>query len=171
MSGNCWGQYKVMVHLEQYQLMPQAVFALAQCVDPTSYRRYALPDIQVEPLHKGRIDLPAAGRQHLLDRLQRAEHDAMRHVDQTPAPHGLHHLRIEEPGQRHPTGLGWGAFLLAPLGLNSGTKMAQDGRQVIFEAITEKQGDAVRGYAVNHLVQHPLGHRQGTCDQHRSGAA
>ncbi len=26
--------------------MPQAVFALAQCVDPTSYRRYALADIQ-----------------------------------------------------------------------------------------------------------------------------
>ena len=38
-----------MVHLEQYQLMPQAVFALAQCVDPTSYRRYALPDVEVEP--------------------------------------------------------------------------------------------------------------------------
>ena len=55
------GQYKVMVHLEQCQLMPQAVSALAQCVDPTSYRRYALADIQVEPLHKGRIDRLAAG--------------------------------------------------------------------------------------------------------------
>ena len=105
MSGNCWGQYKVMVHLEQYQLMPQAVFALAQCVDPTSYRRYALPDIQVEPLHKGRIDLPAAGRQYLPDRLTRPEHHPMLDVDQPPSAHGLDHLRIEQLRHRQPPGL------------------------------------------------------------------
>src|SRR5215831_13795183 len=32
-------------------------------------------------LHKGGIDLPAAGRQPLLDRLQRAEHDPVLHAD------------------------------------------------------------------------------------------
>ncbi len=34
--------------------------------------------------------------------------------------------------------------------------MAQDCRQIIFEAITEKQGDTVRGYALSHLLRHLL---------------
>jgi len=56
-----------MVHLEQHQLMLQTVFALAERVNPTFYRGYALPDVQVEPLDKGRIHLPAAGSQDLLE--------------------------------------------------------------------------------------------------------
>src|SRR5256886_11700143 len=73
-----------------------------------------LTEAEVEAFHKRRIDLPAAGRQHLLDRLQRAEHDAVRHVDQAPAPHGLHHLRIEELGPWHPARLGrWTGSLTA----------------------------------------------------------
>src|SRR5438552_17840248 len=31
----------------------------------------------------------------------RAKHDAVLHADQTAAPHGLDHLRIEQPGQGH----------------------------------------------------------------------
>jgi hypothetical protein len=34
------------------QLMLYAVLALAQRVDPTPYRRYALTNIQVQSLHK-----------------------------------------------------------------------------------------------------------------------
>jgi len=45
-----------------------------------------LADTQVDALDEGRVDLPAAGRQHLLDRLQRAEHDAPTDPHQTSAP-------------------------------------------------------------------------------------
>src|SRR6058998_2558415 len=34
-------------------------------------------------LHEGRVDLPAVGRQHLLDCLNHAEHRAVAHPDQT----------------------------------------------------------------------------------------
>src|SRR5712691_10428406 len=40
-------------------------------------------------LDEGGVALPAAGRQHLLDRLQRAAHDPVSHADQAPPPHGL----------------------------------------------------------------------------------
>ena len=65
------GQDKVVRGLEPRQLMLQAVFALAERGDPPSSRRYALPDVQVEPLHQGRMDLPAAGSQYLRARLAR----------------------------------------------------------------------------------------------------
>ena len=51
--------------------------------------------------------------QHVLDRLQRAEHDPVPHADQTAPPHGLDHLRIEELGQWHPARLGVWPFVLA----------------------------------------------------------
>jgi hypothetical protein len=57
---------------------------------------------QVEALDKRRVDLPTARRQHLLDGFQGAKHDAVLHADQTAAPHGLDHLRIEQPGEWHP---------------------------------------------------------------------
>ena len=38
------GQDKVVVRLEQYQLIPQALGALAQGVDPAPDRRHALAD-------------------------------------------------------------------------------------------------------------------------------
>src|SRR5262245_23869363 len=60
--------------------------ALAERVAPTSYRRYALPNVQVEPLDKGRIDRPPAGSQGLLDRLTRLEHHPMLDIDWAPAP-------------------------------------------------------------------------------------
>src|SRR5437867_4747577 len=41
----------------------------------------------------GGVDLPAAGRQHLLHRLECPEDHAMAHVDQAPPAHGLDHLR------------------------------------------------------------------------------
>ena len=41
-----------MVRLAQRQLIEQAVFALAQCVDSTPHRRAALPDIEVESFSK-----------------------------------------------------------------------------------------------------------------------
>ena len=46
------GQDKIVVRLAQRQLIEQAVFALAQCVDSTPHRRAALPDIEVESFSK-----------------------------------------------------------------------------------------------------------------------
>jgi hypothetical protein len=45
--------------VEQRQVMLPAVFALAQRIDPTSYRCHALPDVQVQPFHNRSIDLAA----------------------------------------------------------------------------------------------------------------
>jgi hypothetical protein len=73
----------------------QPVFAFAECGDPTTDGRHMLAEVEVEALDEGGIDLPAAGHQHLLDRLQRAERHAVCHPDQTPPSDGLHHLCIE----------------------------------------------------------------------------
>src|ERR1043166_10048364 len=65
--------------------------------------------------NEGSVDLPAAGRQHVLDPLERAEDHAVLHLYQTAPPYGLDDLGIEEPGQGHPTGLG-----SCPCGLTAG---------------------------------------------------
>jgi hypothetical protein len=46
-----------MVRLEQYQLMVQAVYALAQRMNPAPHCRQPLVDVEVEALNKDRIDL------------------------------------------------------------------------------------------------------------------
>src|SRR5262249_57180338 len=45
--------------------------------------------------------------------------------------------------------------------MDPAAKMGQNRWQVVLEAIAEKEGAAVRGEAPGHLMQHPLGHRQG----------
>ena len=62
---------KIIVDMIQGELLPQAVLALAQRIDTPPNRGDMLAEAEVEAFHKRRIDLPAAGRQHLLDRLQR----------------------------------------------------------------------------------------------------
>src|SRR5712691_9571982 len=90
----------------QCQLLPYARLVFAQGGDATTDRRHMLTDAQVDPLNERGVDLPATGHQHLLDRLQRAEHDAVLHADQTAPPHGLDHLRIEQTRQGYPAWLG-----------------------------------------------------------------
>ena len=46
------GQDKVVVRLEQYQPIQQALLALANGVDPAADRRHALAQIEVEPFDK-----------------------------------------------------------------------------------------------------------------------
>ena len=46
-------QDKIVIDLEQRQLIPQTRFALTERIDPAPDRRHALADIEVEPL--GRI--------------------------------------------------------------------------------------------------------------------
>src|SRR5262245_49801053 len=48
--------------------------------------------------NKGRVDLPATGRQHLLHRREGSEDHTMTDADKAPAPHGLDHLGIEQVG-------------------------------------------------------------------------
>src|SRR5262252_10551753 len=46
-------------------------------------------------LHEDRVDVPTTWGQDVLDGLQGAQHHAVAHPYQTPAPHGLDHLRVE----------------------------------------------------------------------------
>ena len=63
------GQDKIVIHVIQGELLQHAVFAFAQGRDPSPERRHMLTEGEVEPLHKARVDLPAARREHLLDGL------------------------------------------------------------------------------------------------------
>ena len=91
--------------MEESHLLPQPVCALAQRGDAPSDRRHMLPDGEVEPLDKGGLDLPATGRQHLLDGLQGPEHHAVAHADQTPTPYqsgeSAREQGISKSGNRH----------------------------------------------------------------------
>jgi len=66
--------------------MRQAVFALTKRVDPTSDRRYALPDVEVQPLHKGSVDLTTTRHKHLFDLFQSTEYRAVLDTDDAPSP-------------------------------------------------------------------------------------
>ena len=63
----CVGQPEVVIDLEQGHLISQGCFALAEGIDPAPNRQPPLPEVEVEPLHKGRIDGPATARQGLFD--------------------------------------------------------------------------------------------------------
>jgi hypothetical protein len=126
-----------MVRLEQRQLIKQAVFALAQGVHSTPHRRAALTDIEVESFHKGGVDLSATGRQDLRDRQLGAAHHAVLHPDHTTMPVLLDHLRLEEPRERQPTGLGPRPFVVATLRVNPPAKVAPDSRAIPLAAIAK----------------------------------
>jgi hypothetical protein len=65
--------------------MLQVVLALAQRVDPASYRGPPLANVQVKPCNKSCIDLPATGSQPPLDGLMCAEHYLMFDAHEAPA--------------------------------------------------------------------------------------
>jgi hypothetical protein len=120
-----------------------------------------LPDTQVHALDACRVDVPAMRREHLLDCFEGAEDYVVVHSYQTLAPHRLHHLGIEQGGQRHPARLGsWPGGLptgeLHPLAI-----VREQGCHVRLEALGQQQGGAVRGQHLGHLMDHALGHRQG----------
>ena len=100
------GAFRPLERGEQCQLVPQPVFALTQRADASSDRGHMLADVEIEPLHEGRVDLAAERRQDIIDSVQSAKDHAVRHIDQAPAPHGLDLLRIQQPGLWHPAGFG-----------------------------------------------------------------
>src|SRR5215469_4094002 len=83
------GQAKIIIDMVQRQLLAQAVLVFAQRGDAPSNSGHMLADAQVHALNEGRVDLPTAGREHLLYRLEGAKHDAVAHLHQTTAAYGL----------------------------------------------------------------------------------
>lgn len=88
--------------VEHRQLLPQPLLALTQRADPASDCRHVLTNRQVDALNECRVDLPAARRSHLLDRLEGPEHHTVAHAHQAPPADGLDHLGVKQLRQRHP---------------------------------------------------------------------
>src|SRR5215475_6967858 len=101
----------------QGQLLAYAVLTLAERDDAPSDRRHMLTDIEIETLHKSRVDLPATCHQDPLDRLKGPKHHTMADPHQATVAHGLDHLRIEQRGLRQPAWLRGRALGGAPFGL------------------------------------------------------
>ena len=83
------GQTEIVVAMEDGQLLPQPVFALAQRADPSPDRGDMLPDGAVQALNERGVDLAAKWSQHGIDGLQGTKHHAMPHVDQPSPAHRL----------------------------------------------------------------------------------
>ena len=88
------GQHKIMIGVEQSQLLTQPGFVFAQRIDPTPDRRHMLAKVQVEALYQTCIDRPTSFGQDGLDGLRRAKYDAVFHPHDTSAPVGLDNLSI-----------------------------------------------------------------------------
>jgi len=154
--------------LIHYKLLPQAGLALAERADPPSHRRHLLAAGQGEALHARWIALPAAGRQPLLDRLQRAAHAPVSHAAQTAPPHRLDPLRVEQLRQGHPARFGPRALGLAPLRWPPRAAGSQPRGAIILETIGQHQRDPVWRSHPYHLMHATLGHLQGPCPRIKS---
>jgi hypothetical protein len=128
------GQAEIIIDMVQRQLLAYAVLTFAEGGDTSTDGGHMLADAEVDALNEGGIDLPATGRQHLLDRLQRAEHDPVPHADQTATSHGLHHLHIEQLRHSHPAQLRGRSCGLAAWRVHPVPKMGQQGRRILLRA-------------------------------------
>ena len=155
-------QATVVVRLLERQLLAQPLLALAQRAAPSPDRGDMLADGQGDALHKCRVDVPTQGSQDVLDGLQGAKHHAVAHADQTPAPHRLHHLRIEQPRQWQPARLGCWALRLPAWWLPPVPIVGQHGRQILPKPVGEKQRGTVGRSDLRHGVDHALRHRART---------
>src|SRR5689334_16849783 len=123
----------------QRELLPQAALTLAHRGDTPPHGGHMLAEVQIEALHKRSVDLPAVHREHLLDRLQRAEHHAVTDPHQTTASQGLDDLGVEELWPWHPT-----PFRHGPLGLTTRRLpplaiVGEQGRSVLAKPIRQKE--------------------------------
>jgi hypothetical protein len=90
-----WGQHKVLIPLEERQLLAQAVVALP-CWRPAPPDRSApLMQAQIAPLDTRRPELPTAGGAAGARRLPCAHDHAMAPPHQAAPSHRFDHLRIE----------------------------------------------------------------------------
>ena len=150
-----------MIRLIQGQLLAQAHFVFTQWADPTADRRHMLTDVEMQALHEGRVDLPAAGREHLLDRLEGAKHDAVCHADQTAPPHSLDHLRVKQLRQWHPARLGGRASSLTARELHPVPIVGEQGRHVLSQSVGHKERRTIGCQHLRDVVDEALRYRQG----------
>ena len=149
---------EIVIAVEHGQLLPQPIFALAQRGDPSPDRGDMLTDGEVDPLHEGGVDVPTKGGQEVIDGLQGTKHHAVLHVGQAPAPHGLHHVRREQPGQWHPAGFGRWTFVLATCWRHPVAIVGQQGRHILPKAIREQERRTVGGHDLRDVVDKALRH-------------
>src|SRR5215470_4374152 len=133
------GQDEMVIDLEQRQLLTQPVFTLTRGRATPPDRRYPLSQTPIEPFHKRRVAVPAAGSQDLLHGGLCAEDDAVLHLHEPPPSHRFHHLCIEQLRQRHPARFGHWASRLASRWLHPVTAMRHDGREVMRVPITQQE--------------------------------
>ena len=133
----------------------------AQRGDAPANSGHMLAHRQVEALDKGRVDLPTARREHLLDGRQGPEHHAVTHAHQAPPAHGLDHLRVEQTRQWQPARLRGGTCGLTAWRLDPVAEMGEQRRGVLLEAVGQEEGHTARGQRLDHLMDHLLRHRQG----------
>jgi hypothetical protein len=81
--------------------------------------------------------------------------------DDALVPVTLAHLRIEQPGQRHPAGFGLGPFVTAALGLNPATVVGHQRSKVVAKPIGAKSRDTVWRQPPDDLRPQALCHGQG----------
>jgi len=154
------GQDEIVIHLEQRQLLAQAVFTLTRRGAAPPDRRHSLTQAQIEPFDKRRIDLPAAGGQDLSHRRLRAEDDAMFDRHDPPPSHSLDHLSVEQRGQGHPAWFGRGACGLAPRRVHPAPEMRHNGGEIMRVPVAQKERHTPRRQQLRELMQYGLGHRQ-----------
>ena len=73
------GQDEIVVDMEQRQLIPQPVFALAQRVDPAADRGHALADIEIQSVTVGRRVTPSTAAPKR--RMKLSPHAAPQYLD------------------------------------------------------------------------------------------
>ena len=119
-----------------------------------------LADTEVEAFNARGVALPAAGRSHLLDGLEGAEHHAVAPLHQAPAAYGLDDLRLQERRQGHPAGLGgWPGGLAAGQG-HPLPEVGEERGGVLLEAVGQAEGHTAGRQHLDDLVDHALRHGQ-----------
>src|SRR5215831_17102280 len=84
----------------------------------------------------------------------------MAHAHQAPLAYRLDHLRIEQPGQRHPAWLGRRPLVLAAWWLHPLTEMGEERRGVLLEAVRQEEWHTAGCQHLHDLVDYALRHGQ-----------
>jgi hypothetical protein len=119
-----------------------------------------LTDIQIQTLSKRRVDLPAVLGEHLLNRLQRPEHDPVMPADQTPPPVPFHHLRVQQLRQWHPARLGCGPLCMPACGVSPLAIVRQQRGHILPKAVGQEEGRALWSQNLGHVMDQALRHGQ-----------
>ena len=114
----------------------------------------------MDALYKGRVDLPAAGRSHVLDGFQSAKHHPVFDADEAPPAHGFDDLGREEPRLRHPAGRRVWPCGLTACGLPPLSIVRQQRRHVRAKTVRQEEGDPVGPSHLSDLMDDVLCHRQ-----------